>query len=88
MHGISENLRANIPPTAGKVLVAALAILHYDGPVGDVDHEVAEDVGQQLLVDQLVHRALPLVQDLHEDAEIAGICHVSGVGHCHDLSLE
>ena len=79
---------ANIPATAGKVLVAALAILDDDGPVGDVDHEVAEDVGQQLLVHQLVHRALPLVQDLHEDAETAGICYVSGVGHCHDLSLE
>ena len=42
---------SNIPPTAGKVLVTALAVLHDDGPVGDVDHEVAEDVGQQLLVD-------------------------------------
>ena len=34
-------------------------------PIGEVDDEVHDDVGQQLLVDQLIHRATPSQQDLH-----------------------
>jgi hypothetical protein len=43
--------------------VNAVQYIHINGmvgvPVGEVDDQVHDDVGQQLLVDQLVHGAAP-----------------------------
>ena len=37
----------------------AFAVRHKDEPVGEIDGKIEADVGQQLFVDQLVHRASP-----------------------------
>ena len=72
------------PDATLESLVTPLAVGNNDGPVGDVDHEVAEYVGEELLIDQLVHRALPFVEDLDKNSKSAGVGHISGVGHSHN----
>ena len=54
-----------------------------DVPVEGVEHEVTEEVGGELLEDELVHAALPAEEDAGEAAEAAGIGHVRGVRHGH-----
>ena len=73
------------PPDTGLSIIGqiALTLRHNDHPVGHVDHEIAGDVRQQLLVHQLVHAPPPLPHDLVEAAEGAGIRDISSVGHCH-----
>ena len=55
-------------------------------PVDQVYDEVDDDVGAQLLVDQLVDASSPLEQDCVEAAEGAGVAHVTAVRHCHLLT--
>lgn len=69
------------PPHAGVPVKSqvALTLWHDDHPVGHVDDEVAGDVGQELLVDELVDTPPPLAHDLVEAAKGAGVSHVSSV---------
>ena len=71
------------PETTRQWLVTSIAVLHDDRPVGDVDHEVAEDVGQQLLVHKFVDRPLPFVQNFHENTKITCIGNITSVRHRH-----
>ena len=52
-------------------------------PVDQVYDEVDDDVGAELLVDQLVDASSPLEQDCVEAAKRAGVAHVTAVRHCH-----
>ena len=45
------NIHSFSPDAAFQSLVTPLAVGHDDGPVGDVDYEVAQHVGEELLVD-------------------------------------
>ena len=72
------------PEAAFKSLVAALAVGNNDGSVRDVDHEVAEHVCQQLLIHQLIDRALPSVKDLDKNSKGAGVGHISSIRYRHD----
>ena len=72
------------PDATLESLVAPLTVGYNDGPVGDVDHEVAEYIGEELLIDQLVDRALPFVEDLDKNSKSAGVGNISGVGHSHN----
>ena len=56
-------------------------------PVDQVYDEVDDDVGAELLVDQLVDAAPPLQQDRVEASKAAGIAHVSTVCHCHNSAI-
>lgn len=71
------------PDTARQGDITRVAVLNDDHSVGEVDDKVAEDVGQELLVDQLVHRPLPFVENFHENTETAGIGHITSIGYCH-----
>ena len=55
-------------------------------PVDQVYDEVDNDVGAELLVDQLVDASSPLKQDCVEAAKGAGVAHVTAVRHCHLLT--
>ena len=52
-------------------------------PVDQVYDEVDDDVGAELLVDQLVDASSPLEQDCVEAAKGAGVAHITAVRHCH-----
>ena len=56
-------------------------------PICQVDDEVGHDVGEQLLVDQLVDGPSPLKEDCGKAAERARIGHISCIGHGHDWVL-
>ena len=73
------------PPHTGVAVKSqvALTLRHNDHPVGHVDDKVAGDVGEELLVDELVDAAPPLAHDLVEAAKGARIGHISSVRHCH-----
>ena len=80
---ICNNFARLWPDTARQLSITILGVLHYHGAVGDVDDEVGQDVGQQLLVDQLVDRPLPFVENFHENTETAGIGHITSIGYSH-----
>ena len=84
---ICNNFARLWPDTARQLSITILGVLHYHCAVGDVDDEVGQDVGQQLLVDQLVHWALPFVENLDKNTKTARVGHITSVGDCHCLSL-
>ena len=67
------------PPDAGLELDVTRAVSDEHESVGQVDHEVEADVGEQLLEHELVHGAAPPAEDLVEAAEHTGIAHIPGV---------
>ena len=69
------------PPHTGVAVKSQVALTprHNDHPVGHVDDEVAGDVGEELLVDELVDAPPPLDQDLVEAAKGARVGHISSV---------
>ena len=54
-------------------------------PVDQVYDEVDDDVGAELLVDQLVHTPSPLEQDCVETTKGACVADVTAIGHRHRL---
>ena len=65
------------PSDAGLELDVTRAVPDEHESVGQVDHEVEADVGQELLVDEFVHGATPSEDDLVEAAEGAGVANIS-----------
>ena len=67
------------PPDTGLELDVTRAVPDEHESVGQVDHEVEADVGEQLLEHELVHGAAPPAENLVEAAEHTGIAHIPGV---------